>query len=130
MEAKRYVKFIPRCVYVDDKPLEDVRILLVNEEIVRVIVIVSCKEFYAFAFKKRRRKVYKETVRRRAFQNTALQLRRPAQIHPPFFLEVQTRHRKDALKAISGWLGVFFILRLIGGSCPWWCLGGFWRGGL
>jgi hypothetical protein len=50
MEAKRYVKFEPRCVYVDDKPLEDVRILLVNEEIVRVIVIVSCKEFYAFAF--------------------------------------------------------------------------------
>jgi hypothetical protein len=51
MEAEKYVKIKPRCVYVDGKPLQDVRILLVHEEIVRVIVIVRCKEFYAFHLK-------------------------------------------------------------------------------
>jgi len=52
MKAKRYMKIEPRCVYVDNRPLQDVRILLVYEEIVRVIVIVSCREFYAFSFKR------------------------------------------------------------------------------
>ncbi len=51
MKAEKYVKIMPRCVYVDNKPLQDVRILLVYEEIVRVIVIVGCREFYAFLFK-------------------------------------------------------------------------------
>ncbi len=51
METKKYMKIVPRCVYVDNRPLQDVRILLVYEEIVRVIVIVGCREFYAFAFK-------------------------------------------------------------------------------
>jgi hypothetical protein len=52
MEAKRYMKFKPRCVYgPDGKPLQDVYILLVYEEIVRVIVIVGCREFYAFHLK-------------------------------------------------------------------------------
>jgi hypothetical protein len=46
-----YTTLKPRCVYVDGKPLQDVRILLVHEEIVRVIVIVGCREFYAFSFK-------------------------------------------------------------------------------
>jgi len=50
MKAK-YVKIKPRCVYVDNRPLEDVRILLVYEELVRVIVIVGCREFYAFLSK-------------------------------------------------------------------------------
>jgi hypothetical protein len=61
MKAKRYMKIKPRCVYVDGKPLQDVYILLVYEDIVRVIVIVSCKEFYAFLFKKDT----KEYIRRR-----------------------------------------------------------------
>jgi hypothetical protein len=61
MKAKRYMKFMPRCVYVDNRPLQDVRILLVYEEIVRVIVIVGCKEFYAFLFKRDA----KEYLRRR-----------------------------------------------------------------
>jgi len=56
-----YTTLKPRCVYVDGKPLQDVRILLVYEEIVRVIVIVSCKEFYAFLFKSDA----KEFIRRR-----------------------------------------------------------------
>jgi uncharacterized Zn finger protein (UPF0148 family) len=60
-EAKRCMKIMPRCVYVDNRPLEDVRILLVYEEIVRVIVIVGCKEFYAFLFKSDA----KEYIRRR-----------------------------------------------------------------
>ena len=51
MKAKKYMKIEPRCVYVDNRPLEDVRILLVYEEIVRVIVIVGCREFYAFHLK-------------------------------------------------------------------------------
>ena len=46
-----YTTLKPRCVYVDGKPLQDVRILLVHEEIVRVIVIVGCREFYAFHLK-------------------------------------------------------------------------------
>jgi len=46
-----YTTLKPRCVYVDGKPLQDVRILLVYEEIVRVIVIVGCREFYAFHLK-------------------------------------------------------------------------------
>ncbi len=46
-----YTTLKPRCVYVDGKPLQDVRILLVYEEIVRVIVIVGCKEFYGFHLK-------------------------------------------------------------------------------
>ncbi len=46
-----YTTLKPRCVYVDGKQLQDVRILLVYEEIMRVIVIVGCKEFYAFAYK-------------------------------------------------------------------------------
>jgi transcription initiation factor TFIIIB Brf1 subunit/transcription initiation factor TFIIB len=52
MKAKKYMKIEPRCVYVDNRPLQDVRILLVYEEIIRVIVIVGCKEFYAFLFKR------------------------------------------------------------------------------
>jgi len=47
----KYVKIKPRCVYVDNRPLQDVHILLVYEEIVRVIVIVGCKEVYAFHLK-------------------------------------------------------------------------------
>ena len=46
-----YTTLKPRCVYVDGKPLQDVRVLLVHEEIVRVIVIVGCREFYAFHLK-------------------------------------------------------------------------------
>ncbi len=46
-----YITLKPRCVYVDGKPLQDVRILLVHEEIMRVIVIVGCKEFYGFHLK-------------------------------------------------------------------------------
>jgi len=61
MKAKRYMKIEPRCVYVDNRPLQDVRILLVYEEIVRVIVIVGCREFYAFLFKRDA----KEYLRRR-----------------------------------------------------------------
>jgi hypothetical protein len=56
-----YTTLKPRCVYVDGKPLQDVRILLVYEEIVRVVVIVGCREFYAFAFKSDAR----EYIRRR-----------------------------------------------------------------
>ena len=51
MKAKRHMKIEPRCVYVDNRPLQDVRILLVYEEIIRVIVIVGCREFYAFHLK-------------------------------------------------------------------------------
>jgi hypothetical protein len=61
MKAKRYMKIEPRCVYVDNRPLEDVRILLVYEEMVRVIVIVGCREFYALSFKRDA----KEYLRRR-----------------------------------------------------------------
>jgi len=56
-----YTTLKPRCVYVDGKPLQDVRILLVHEEIVRVIVIVGCREFYAFHLKSDA----KEYIRRR-----------------------------------------------------------------
>jgi putative heme iron utilization protein len=56
-----YTTLKPRCVYVDGKPLQDVRILLVHEEIVRVIVIVGCREFYAFHLKSDAR----EYIRRR-----------------------------------------------------------------
>jgi hypothetical protein len=61
MKAKKYMKFTPRCVYVDNRPLDDVRILLVYDEIVRVIVIVGCREFYAFLFKRD----VKEFIKRR-----------------------------------------------------------------
>ena len=61
VKAKKYMKFMPRCVYVGNRPLQDVRILLVYEEIVRVIVIVGCNEFYAFLFKRDA----KEFIRRR-----------------------------------------------------------------
>jgi hypothetical protein len=60
MEAEKYVKLKPRCVYVDGKPLQGVYILLVYEELVRVIVIVG-KEFYAFHLKSDA----KEFIRRR-----------------------------------------------------------------
>ncbi len=56
-----YTTLKPRCVYVDGKPLQDVRILLVYEEIMRVIVIVGCKEFYGFHLKSDA----KEYIRRR-----------------------------------------------------------------
>ena len=56
-----YTTLKPRCVYVDGKPLQDVRILLVHEEVVRVIVIVGCREFYAFHLKSDAR----EYIRRR-----------------------------------------------------------------
>jgi len=59
MKAKKYMKLQPRCVYVDNRPLQDVRILLVYEEIVRVIVIVGCREFYAFLFKSDAKKFIK-----------------------------------------------------------------------
>jgi hypothetical protein len=52
MKAEKYMEIRPRCVYVDNGPLRDVRILLVYEELVRVIVVVGCKEFYAFLFKR------------------------------------------------------------------------------
>jgi predicted RNA-binding Zn-ribbon protein involved in translation (DUF1610 family) len=61
MKAKRYMRLQPRCVYVDNRPLQDVRILLVYEEIMRVVVIVGCREFYAFLFKSDA----KEYIRRR-----------------------------------------------------------------
>ena len=51
MVAKKFMKLKPRCVYVDGKPLQDVRILLIYEDIVRVVVIVGCKEFYGFMYK-------------------------------------------------------------------------------
>jgi hypothetical protein len=54
------VKLRPRCVYVDGKPLP-LKILLVKEEIVRVIVIVGCKEFYAFSFKEDVKEYIKKT---------------------------------------------------------------------
>ena len=56
-----YTTLKPRCVYVDGRPLQDVRILLVHEEVVRVIVIVGCREFYAFHLKSDAR----EYIRRR-----------------------------------------------------------------
>jgi hypothetical protein len=56
-----YTTLKPRCVYVDGKPLQDVRILLLYEETVRVIVIVGCREFYAFHLKSDA----KEYIRRR-----------------------------------------------------------------
>ncbi len=46
-----YITFKPRCVYTGKDVLPNVRILLINEDIVKVIVIIDCKEFYAFAFK-------------------------------------------------------------------------------
>ena len=46
-----YTTLKPRCVYVGKDVLPNVRILLVHEDIVRVIVIIDCREFYAFAYK-------------------------------------------------------------------------------
>jgi hypothetical protein len=43
-----YVKFRARCV----DGLPNVKILLVSEEILRVIVIEDCKKFYGFASKR------------------------------------------------------------------------------
>ncbi len=56
-----YMTLKPRCVYVGKDVLPNVRILLVHEDIVKVIVIIDCKEFYAFAFKSDAR----EYIRRR-----------------------------------------------------------------
>ncbi len=39
-----------RCVYVDGKPLPKVKILLLRENVVRVVVIIDC-DFHVFAFK-------------------------------------------------------------------------------
>ena len=71
IEAEKYVKLKPRCVYgPDGKPLQGVYILLVYEERVRVIVIVG-KEFYAYLFKNDA----KEFIRRR-FGLEQFQIRR------------------------------------------------------
>jgi hypothetical protein len=51
MDAENYVKFEPRCVFVDNKPLPNVRILFVYEDIIRVIVIVNCTEVFGFTYK-------------------------------------------------------------------------------
>jgi hypothetical protein len=40
-----------RCVYVDGVPIPNVKILLLNESIARVVVIVDCCDFHVFAFK-------------------------------------------------------------------------------
>ncbi len=56
-----YITLKPRCVYVGNDVLPNVRILLVHEDIVKVIVIIDCREFYAFAFKSDAR----EYIRRR-----------------------------------------------------------------
>jgi hypothetical protein len=46
-----YTTLKPRCVYVGKDVLPNVRILLVHEDIIKVIVIIDCREFYAFAYK-------------------------------------------------------------------------------
>jgi hypothetical protein len=51
MDAESHMKMEPRCVFVDNKPLP-IHILLVYEDIIRVIVIVDCKEFYGFSYKR------------------------------------------------------------------------------
>ncbi len=56
-----YATLKPRCVYVDGKPLQGIRILLVHEDIARVIVVIDCREFYTFAYKSD----VKEFIRRR-----------------------------------------------------------------
>ena len=50
MDEDKYIRIKPRCVYAGNRPL-DIHVLLVHEEIVRVIVIVGCREFYAFLSK-------------------------------------------------------------------------------
>ena len=60
LDAEKYVKIEPRCVFVDGKPLPNVRILLLREDILRVIVIVDCKEFYGFAYKSDAREFIRE----------------------------------------------------------------------
>jgi hypothetical protein len=52
MDAEKYVKLEPRCVFVNGKPLPNVRILLVYEDIIKVIVAIDCKEFYGFSYKR------------------------------------------------------------------------------
>ncbi len=56
-----YITLKPRCVYVGKDVLPNVRILLVNEDIVKVIVIIDCKEFYGFHLKS----AAKEFIKRR-----------------------------------------------------------------
>ncbi len=46
-----YTTLKPRCVYVGKDVLPNVRILLVHEDIVRIIVIIDCREFYGFHLK-------------------------------------------------------------------------------
>jgi len=54
------VKLHPKCVYVGGKPLP-IKILIVKEEITRIIVIVDCKEFYGFSFKEDVKEFIKKT---------------------------------------------------------------------
>ena len=49
---EKAVKIEPRCVFVGGAPLPNIHVLLVYEDILRVIVIVDCREFYGFAFKR------------------------------------------------------------------------------
>jgi len=48
---EKAVKIEPRCVFAGGAPLPNVRVLLVYEDTVKVVVIVDCREFYAFAYK-------------------------------------------------------------------------------
>jgi hypothetical protein len=57
-----HVEIRPRCVYVDGKPLQGVRILLVHEDIIRVVVIIGCEEFYAFHLKSDAKEFIKKKV--------------------------------------------------------------------
>jgi len=63
MDAENYVKFEPRCVFINGKPLPNVRILLVYEDILRVIVAIDCREFYGFSYKRDAKEFIKEFLR-------------------------------------------------------------------
>jgi hypothetical protein len=82
MDAEKYVKLEPRCVFVDNKPLPNVRILLVYEDIVKVIVAIDCREFYGFSYKRDAKEFIRERFGIAEFQIEPCN-RRPARNPSP-----------------------------------------------
>ncbi|MFP3200458.1 MAG: hypothetical protein RXR06_11355 [Thermoproteus sp.] len=82
MDAEKYVKMEPRCVFTNGEPLPNVHILLVYEDIVRVIVIVNCNEFYGFSYKRDAKEFIRERFGVAEFQIQPCN-RRPARNPSP-----------------------------------------------
>jgi hypothetical protein len=80
--VESYMRFEPRCVFVDNKPLPNIRILLVYEDIIRVIVIVNCNQFFGFAYKRDAKEFIRERFGVAEFQIQPCN-RRPARKPSP-----------------------------------------------